>query len=136
MNATLEAVKPKRSHHKKKPGPLVKVKPNLPPLDPVAAAIEAARHAQEGNTRLARAIDCLRECLQIIVVAEVDNQTKLPVTARDLRALAAEGLDAYSALTGQDWRSPRNRVVRTRAGRAEGPNSRGRNVGNDGEDYD
>lgn len=138
MNATAtEAAKPKRSHHKKKSnGVAPKAKPNLPPLDPVAAAIEAARHAQEGNTKLARAIDALRECLQIIVVAEIDNQTKLPVTARDLRVLAAEGLDAYSALTGQDWRSPRNRVVRTRAGRAEGPNARGRNVGNDGEDYD
>lgn len=138
MNATLEATaKPKRSHHKKKPnGAAPRPKPNLPPLDPVAAALEAAHHAQEGNTRLARAIDCLRECLQIIVVAEVDNQTKLPVTARDLRGLAAEGLDAYSALTGQDWRQPRHRVVRTRAGRAEGPNARGRNTGNDGEDYD
>ena len=116
MSAEVSA-KPKRSHHKKKAAVPVK-KPNLPNLDPNDAAVwqEAARLAQEGNTKLARAIDALRECLQIIVVAEMDNQTKLPVTARDLRALAAEGLDAYSALTGQNWRRPRNQVVRTRAG--------------------
>jgi hypothetical protein len=108
--------KPKRSHHKKKPATAAvpPKKPNLPPLDELAAAHEAARHAQEGNTKLARAIDALRECLQIIVVAEMDNHTKLPVTARDLRALAVEGLDAYSAITGQNWR--RHQVVRTRAG--------------------
>ena len=109
-------LKPKRSHHKKKP--VAAKKPNLPNLDPNDAAVwqEAARLAQEGNTKLARAIDALRECLQIIVVAEMDNQTKLPVTARDLRALAAEGLDAYSAITGQNWRLAKNQVVRSRAG--------------------
>lgn len=110
--------KPKRSHHKKKPPVAVEVakKPNLPNLDPNDPQVwmEAAKNAQEGNTKLARAIDALRECLQIIVVAEMDNHTKLPVTARDLRALAAEGLEAYSAITGQNWR--RNQVVRTRAG--------------------
>lgn len=111
------AVKPKRSHHKKKAAVSAK-KPNLPNLDPNDPAVwqEAARLAQEGNTKLARAIDVLRECLQIIVVAEMDNHTQLPVTARDLRALAAEGLDACSALTGQNWRRPKNQVVRTRAG--------------------
>jgi hypothetical protein len=115
MNA-IEPVKPKRSHHKKKSAAVQPKKPNLPNLDPRDATIwqETARLAQDGNTKLARAIDVLRECLQIIVVAEMDNQTKLPVTARDLRTLAAEGLDAYSALTGQNWR--RHQVVRSRAG--------------------
>lgn len=113
--------KPKRSHHKKKPAAAAAMpakKPNLPNLDPNDPAVwqEACRQAQEGNTKLARAIDALRECLQIIVVAEMDNHTKLPVTARDLRALAAEGLDVYSALTGQNWRLPKNRVVHSRAG--------------------
>jgi hypothetical protein len=114
--ATSEAKKLKRSHHKKKLAVVPVKKPNLPPVDELAAAIEACRHAQEGNTKLARAIDALRECLQIIVVAEMDNHTKLPVTARDLRALAAEGLDAYSAITGQNWRLAKNRVVHSRAG--------------------
>jgi hypothetical protein len=122
QGAAIAQGKPKRSHHKKKP-PISDIrdqgavkKPNLPPLDELAAAQEAARHAQEGNTKLARAIDALRECLQIIVIAEMDNHTKLPVTARDLRALAAEGLDAYSAITGQNWRLPKHQVVRSRAG--------------------
>jgi hypothetical protein len=117
--AAQPAPKPKRSHHKKKPAtaPVVPVKkPNLPPVDALAAALEAARHAQEGNTKLARAIDALRECLQLIVIAEMDNHTKLPVTTRDLRALAAEGLDAYSAITGQNWRLSKNQVVKSRAG--------------------
>jgi hypothetical protein len=105
----------KRSHHKKKPAVVVK-KPNLPNLDPNDPLVwqEACRQAQEGNTKLARAIDALRECLQIIVMAEMDNHTKLPVTARDLRALAAEGLEAYSQLTGQNWR--KHPVVHSRAG--------------------
>jgi hypothetical protein len=116
--STEAPVKPKRSHHKKKPAAIAEPvkKPNLPNLDPNDASVwqEAARLAQEGNTKLARAIDALRECLQIIVIAEMDNHTKLPVTARDLRQLAAEGLDAYSAITGQNWR--RHQVVRSRAG--------------------
>lgn len=119
MNADATA-KPKRSHHKKKPAAAAEPikKPNLPNLDPNDARVwqEAARLAQEGNTKLARAIDALRECLQIIVVAEMDNHTKLPVTARDLRTLAAEGLEAYSAITGQNWRLAKNQVVRSRAG--------------------
>lgn len=119
MNAE---VKPKRSHHKKKPLADIPFalpkKPAIPNLDPNDASVwqEAARLAQEGNTKLARAVDALRECLQLIVIAEMDNHTKLPVTARDLRTLAAEGLDAYSAITGQNWRHSRNQVVRSRAG--------------------
>ena len=121
QGAAIAQPKPKRSHHKKKPPIADQVaikKPNLPNLDPNDPAVwqAACIAAQEGNTKLARAIDALRECLQIIVIAEMDNHTKLPVTARDLRALAAEGLDAYSAITGQNWRLARNQVVRSRAG--------------------
>lgn len=137
MNATVTLAKPKRSHHKKKsngasstPTP----KPPLPPVDGMAAAIEAARHAQEGNTRLARAIDVLREGLQTIAVAEMDNYTKMPVSAQQLRVMAVETLDAAAALAGQNWRTPRNQVVRTRAGRADHDLSKNR--GNEGSDYD
>lgn len=79
-------------------------KPRLPHLDPLEAAQEAARHAQEGNRKLALAVDAMRSALETIAVAEIDRATGLPVTARDLRQLATEGLDAYSALTGQNWR--------------------------------
>jgi hypothetical protein len=112
--------KPKRSHHKKKPAPEVPqaAKPKLPNLDPNDPAVwqETARQALEGNGKLQRGCDVLRKCLQTIMIAEMDMQTKLPVTARDLRTLAAEGLAEFGALTGQDWRSPRNRVVESRAG--------------------
>lgn len=130
---------PKRSHHKKKTAAAPEVKkPKLPNLDPNDPAIwrEAAQLAQEGNTKLARAIDALRECLQNLVEAEMDYTVKppQPVQAHQLRALAAEGLEAYSTITGQSWRSARNRVVRTRAGVADGRLDK--NTGNDGGDYD
>jgi hypothetical protein len=119
MNAQVPA-KPKRSHHKKKPAVLAEPvsKPKLPNLDPNDPVVwqEAARQALEGNGKLQRGCDLLRKTLQTIMVAEMDMQTKLPVTAKELRALAAEGLSEFGALTGQDWRSPRNRVVETRVG--------------------
>lgn len=138
MNATVSApIKPKRSHHKKKPNGAAKTptpKPPLPPVDGLAAAIEAARHAQEGNTRLARAIDVLREGLQTIAIAEIDNYTKMPVSAQQLRVMAVETLQSAAALAGQNWLTPRNQVVRTRAGRADHDLSKNR--GNEGSDYD
>jgi hypothetical protein len=140
MNASAETVKPKRSHHKKKPAVAVtavlETKPKLPPLDPLAAAQEACQLAQEGNIKLARAIDILREGLQLLVFAEADHSTKppTPMTASMLRTLAAETLDAYGRLTGQNWRSPRNQVVHTRAGKAD--HDFAKNRGNDGGDYD
>lgn len=119
MNAEVP-VKPKRSHHKKKPAVAVEpaAKPKLPNLDPNDPAVwqETARQALEGNGKLQRGCDVLRKCLQTIMVAEMDMQTRLPVTARELRTLAAEGLAEFGALTGQDWRSPRNRVIESRAG--------------------
>jgi hypothetical protein len=99
-------------------------KPKLPPLDPNDVAIwqETARLAREGNTKLARAIDILREGLQMLVFAEFDNSTKppTPMTSSMFRAACAEILDAFSAETGQNWRNPRNQVVKTRAGKADG----------------
>jgi hypothetical protein len=72
--------------------------------DPLEAMTSAYRNAQEGNLKLQRSIDALREGLETIVIAEVDNATRLPTTAADLRRLAVEALDAYSRLTGQSWR--------------------------------
>jgi hypothetical protein len=113
-------------------------KPKLPPLDPNDASIwqQAARLAQEGNTKLARGCDILREGLQMLVYAEFDHSTKppTPMTVSMFRAAIAEVLDAYSAETGQNWRLPKNQVVKTRAGRAD--NQLGKNKGFDGADYD
>jgi len=113
-------------------------KPKLPNLNPNDAALwqETARNAQEGATKLARAVDVLREGLQTLVTAEMDYSAKppMPVSAHQLRAIAVETLDAYSRLTGQNWRNPRHQVVQTRAGSADG--AHGKNVGNDGADYD
>ena len=51
----MNAVKTPRAERKKR---------KLPPLNELKAAQEACRHAQEGNTKLARGIDLLREGLQ------------------------------------------------------------------------
>lgn len=125
MNATLD-VKPKRSHHKKKPetarpgvqtiataewGPLsggVEVKPKLGHLDPLEAAQETARCAQEGNVKLSRAIDSARLVLQTIATAEWDRERSTPVTAADLRKMAT------AFLAEQGWL--RRMVVESRAG--------------------
>jgi hypothetical protein len=122
-----------------KKGKTAKKKPKLPNLDPNDVTVwqETARLAREGNTKLARACDILREGLQMLVFAEFDHSTRppTPMTGSMFRSACAEVLEAYSLETGQDWRRPMNQVVKTRAGKAEGPNARGRNVGNDGEDY-
>lgn len=89
-------------------------KPKMGHLDPLEAAQETARNAQEGNLKLARAVDALRAGLEEISVAEIDNATGLPVSARDLRLLAVSTLDAYSKLTGQNWR--RHKIIESRAG--------------------
>ena len=80
------------------------LKPALPPLDPWAAAKEAEAHFAEGNRKLTMCVDALRSGLETIVIAEMDNATGLPTTALDLRKLAVEALNAYSAITGQNWR--------------------------------
>lgn len=89
-------------------------KPKLGNLDPLESAQETARNAQEGNIKLARSVDALRTGLETIAIAEVDNTTGLPVTTRDLRLLAVSALDAYSNLTGQNWR--KHKIVNSRAG--------------------
>lgn len=89
-------------------------KPKMGHLDPLEAAQETARNAQEGNLKLARAVDALRSGLETISIAEVDNTTGLPVSARDLRLLAVSALDAYSKLTGQNWR--RHKIIDSRVG--------------------
>ena len=113
-------------------------KPKLPNLDPNDAAIwrQAAKNAQEGNAKLARGIDILRQGLQELAFAEVDFSTKppTPMSAAMFRTAIAEILDQWSALSGQNWRVPRNQVVKTRAGTADG--AHGKNQGLDGSDYD
>jgi hypothetical protein len=79
-------------------------KPELPPLDPLVAAQEEARHAKEGGLKLSRSIDVMRVALETILIAEVDNKTRLPVTTKDLKGIAVEALNEYSKLTGQSWR--------------------------------
>ena len=89
-------------------------KPKLPALDPLAAAQEEALHAKTGALRLGRAVDALRTGLETIVVAEMDMQTKLPVSAQQLRQLALEALDAYTQVSGQSWR--RHKLIGSYAG--------------------
>ena len=125
----------KKVKGKKAPAPK---KPPLPPLDPAVAYRQAAEAAQEGNVKLARACDILREGLQTLVIAERDNLTGLMVSAEELREIARATLDAFSRFSGQDWR--RVRVVHTRAGTATPKGQRitdfSKNRGLDGGDYD
>ena len=89
-------------------------RPSLPRLDPLEAAQEAAAKAQKGNVKLSRSVDVLRTTLETIAVAEMDHETGKPVSAPELRALAVAGLDAMSAITGQNWR--RTKIVSSRVG--------------------
>lgn len=89
-------------------------KPRLPALDPLAAAQEAAAHAQEGNVKLARAVDILRGALETVVMAEMNLKTQQPTTTDELRGIAIEGLTAYSRLTGQNWK--RHKLIGSWAG--------------------
>ena len=72
--------------------------------NPLEAAQEAARCAQEGNLKLAKAVETLRMGLEMMVEAEWDRETNAPVSAADLRKMAIGALDAYSAIAGQSWR--------------------------------
>lgn len=89
-------------------------KPSLGLPDPLEAAQEAARLAQEGNVKLSRSVDAMRLALETIVIAELDNRTGLPTTTRDLRGIAVTGLDAYSQISGQSWK--RHKIVGNWAG--------------------
>jgi hypothetical protein len=89
-------------------------KPRIGLPDPLEATQEAARLAQNGNLKLAKAVDCLRQGLETIVTAEMDRRTGLAVSAKELRMLAAATLDAYSAICGQSWR--RHKLIGDRSG--------------------
>ena len=89
-------------------------KPSLGLPDPLEAAQEAARLAQEGNLKLSRSVDALRTALETIVIAEVDNTTGLPTTTKDLRGIAVAGLNAYSQVSGQSWK--RHKIIGNWAG--------------------
>jgi hypothetical protein len=106
--------KPKRKYTRRVPTGVATVP--LMPLDPLVQAQEVARHAQEGNLKLAKAVEALRAGLETIVVAEMDNRTGLPVGISDLKQIAVAALDAYSAQCGQSWRSPKNRLISSWAG--------------------
>lgn len=82
--------------------------------DELSAALEAQRHAQEGNAKLSRAVDALRGGLEMIVAAEWDHVGNRPVMPTDLREIATKALDAYSALTGQSWK--RHKLIDSWAG--------------------
>lgn len=88
-------------------------RPSLGLPDALGAAQEAARLAQEGNTKLARAVDVMRMALELIVTTSqpgmFDRQTGRPVSTQDLGNMALEALNAYSALTGQSWK--RHKII-------------------------
>jgi hypothetical protein len=94
------------------PSPLTK--PSIGVPDPYEAYLEELMHAKEGNLKLQHAIEVLRSTLETIVVAEFDNRSQLPVSAQELRTMAAEGLNEYSRLTGQNWR--RHKLIGSRVG--------------------
>lgn len=125
LNATPVRRRRAKKKTRQKRSAAVKAKPNLPPLNELAAAQEACRHAQEGNIKLARTIDFLREGLQTISIAEWDRVAGREVLASELRSMARE------TLSGAGFSKP---VVRTRAGKADGDLSKNRNL--DGVDYD
>lgn len=90
----------------KAPAPAEKRAIGLP--DPLEAAQESARVAQEGNLKLAKAVEALRAGLETIVGASVpgaiDRTTGLPVGVHDLAEIAVNALDAYSGICGQSWK--------------------------------
>jgi len=89
-------------------------KPSIGLPDPLEAAQEAARLAQEGSLKLARSVDALRTALETIVIAEMDMRTGQPTTTKDLRGIAIEGLNAYSQISGQSWK--RHKLIGSWAG--------------------
>ena len=95
---------------RKKTPPAPSERPRLGLPHPLEASQEEARCAKEGNRKLALAVETLRAGLETITIAEIDRATGFSVTAETLRRLAGEALDAYGAQTGQNWRSPRNKI--------------------------
>ena len=70
---------------------------------------QALQAAQAGNEKLRQAVEIMRVALETIVVAEYDHQERRETTARDLRKMATNGLNEYSRLTGQNWRTEKLR---------------------------
>lgn len=73
-------------------------------VDPLYAAQEAARCAQDGNLKLAKAVDVMRAALETIISAEWDHEAGRAVSPQDLRNIALSAMNEYSGLTGQNWR--------------------------------
>lgn len=82
--------------------------------DPLEAALESQRLAQEGNVKLSRSVDALRTACETVLIAEVDNTTGRPVTVADLKGIVTAGLNEYSRITGQSWK--RHKLVGNWAG--------------------
>jgi hypothetical protein len=89
-------------------------KPRLGLPDALGAAQEEARLAKEGAHKLGRAVEALRTGLETIVSAEWDHSAVRAPTAIELRQIAANTLDAYSAMVGQNWK--RNPLIGDRSG--------------------
>ncbi len=89
-------------------------KPSLGLPDPLEAAREAAHNFAEGNRKLSLAVDALRTGLELVANAEWDHDQGRPVSPQELRAMAVAALNAYSQVSGQNWR--RHPIIGNRAG--------------------
>lgn len=125
MSDTTDELPPKPTPKRRKRKAKAKRAPRVPSLiqskkpaiglpDPLEAAQEAARLAQDGSLKLSRAVEALRTALETIVVAEIDRSTGRPTTTVDLRGIAVAGLDAYSQISGQSWK--RHKLIGNWAG--------------------
>ena len=91
-------------------------RPSLPDLDELEVLRSDVQAFRAGNRKLTMAVDELRKGLETIITMEWDYELKRPVDAEQMRAVAEEALQAYSRISRQNWRLPRNRVVESRAG--------------------
>lgn len=91
-----------------------KEKPPIGLPDPLEAALESQRLAQEGNLKLSRSVDALRTACETVLIAEVDNTTGRAVTVHDLKGIVTAGLNEYSRITGQSWK--RHKLIGNWAG--------------------
>jgi hypothetical protein len=103
--------RPSRAKATKTPA---KEKPPIGLPDPLEAALEAQRLAQEGNVKLSRSVDALRSACELVVSAEQDYTTGRPVSVQDLKGIVVAALDEYSRISGQSWK--RHKLVGNWAG--------------------
>lgn len=94
--------------------PTPKEKPPIGLPDPLEAALESQRLAQEGNVKLSRSVDALRTACETVLTAEIDNTTGRAVTVADLKGIVTAGLNEYSRISGQSWK--RHKLVGNWAG--------------------